>query len=101
MWYCRRENLALLVEFHLGREVKKEGTEIESLADRYYRLLAARKNNQLKLMLEEKNEEGEVRCSIVTLENGFLGGCKPATPEERVLFDEHSRIIDQGDDLFF
>ena len=92
MWYCRRENLALLVEFHLGREVKKEGTEIESLADRYYRLLAARKNNQLKLMLEEKNEEGEVRCSIVTLENGFLGGCKPATPEERVLFDEHSSV---------
>lgn len=101
MRYCRQENLSLLVESRLGHEEKKSGTEFEPSADRCCRLLSTRKNNRLKVMLEEKDEAGEVRCSIVTLENGFLGGCKPATPEERVLFDEHSRIIDQGDDLVF
>ena len=101
MWYCRRENLALLVELRLGHEEKKAVTEFESSADRCCRLLSARKNNRLKVMLEEKDEAGEVRCSMVTLVKGFLGGCKSATQEERVLFDEHSRIIDQGDDLVF
>jgi hypothetical protein len=101
MWYCRRENLSLLVESRLGHEEKKAGTEFESSADRCCRLLSARKNNRLKVMLEEQDEAGEVRCSMVTLAKGFLGGCKPATPEERALFYGHSRTVDQGDDLSF
>ena len=52
-------------------------------------------------MLEEQDEAGEVRCSMVTLAKGFLGGSKPATPEERALFHGHSRTVDQGDDLSF
>ena len=101
MWYCRQENLSLLVESRLGSEEKKAGTEFGPSADRCCRLLSARKNNRLKVMLEEQDEAGEVRCSMVTLAKGFLGGCKPATPEERALFYGHSRTVDQGDDLSF
>lgn len=101
MWYCRRENLSLLVESRLGHEEKKAGTEFGPSADRCCRLLSARKNNRLKVMLEEQDETGEVRCSMVTLVKGFLGGSKPATPEERALFHGHSRTVDQGDDLSF
>ena len=101
MWYCRRENLSLLVESRLGSEEKKARTEFGPSADRCCRLLSARKNNRLKVMLEEQDETGEVRCSMVTLVKGFLGGSKPATPEERALFHGHSRTVDQGDDLSF
>ena len=101
MWYCRQENLSLLVESRLGSEEKKAGTEFGPSADRCCRLLSARKNNRLKVMLEEQDETGEVRCSMVTLVKGFLGGSKPATPEERALFHGHSRTVDQGDDLSF
>ena len=101
MWYCRQKNLSLLVESRLGHEEKKVGTEFGPSADRCCRLLSARKNNRLKVMLEEQDETGEVRCSMVTLVKGFLGGSKPATPEERALFHGHSRTVDQGDDLSF